>query len=189
VKRETNDEHVRRLGLTPGRYVLEVGRMVPEKRQLDLIEAFKLAKLPGWKLALVGGLGDDDYSKSVQLAARDSDVVLTGFLNGVPLAQVYSHAGIFALPSSHEGLPIAMLEALSYGVRTIASDIPANLEVGLPESDYFSLANTDALADRLKRAAAESTAEETKAARSVWVAEKYDWDAIAAHTATVYRRC
>jgi glycosyltransferase involved in cell wall biosynthesis len=185
VRRETNDEHVRRLGLTPGRYVLEVGRMVPEKRQLDLIEAFKLAKLPGWKLALVGGLSDDDYSKSVRHAARDCDVVLTGFLSGIPLAQVYSHAGIFVLPSSHEGLPIAMLEALSYGVRTIASDIPANLEVGLASSDYFTLGDTGALASYLISIAAETPARDAEETRAQWVEKKYDWDSVASATAHV----
>ena len=63
-------------------------------------------------------------------AGNNSNVILTGFLNGEPLRQLYSHAGLFVLPSYYEGLPIVLLEAMSYGLSCIASDIPANQEVG-----------------------------------------------------------
>ena len=183
----TADHHVRRFGLEPGRYFLQVSRMVPEKRQLDLIRAYASAPPQGWRLALVGRLDGDSYSDSVAAAARDADVVLTGYLTGESLRQMYSHAGAFVLPSSHEGLPIALLEALSYGLPVVASDIPANVEIGLDSSSYFPLGDTVALADRLKELARTPVAVDTRMARTAWTARRYDWDRVAELTFEVYR--
>ncbi len=179
---------IRRYALEPGRYFLQVSRMVPEKRQLDLIRAYASAAPSGWKLALVGGLEATDYSRRVEAAARDAGVVLTGYLNGAALEQMYAHAGAFVLPSSHEGLPIAMLEALGYGLPVLASDIPANLEVGLDESSYFPVGDTVMLAAALARLA--RTPQETcaRAARQRWALQTYDWDRIAEQTLRVYQR-
>jgi glycosyltransferase involved in cell wall biosynthesis len=185
---EASAEHALGFGLVPGKYFLQVSRIVPEKRQLELIEAFRLARPAGWKLALVGGLGADNYSKRVRAAAAETDgVVLTDFLTGAPLRQVYSHAGAFVLPSSHEGLPIAMLEALSYGLPVIASDIPANLEVGLPAASYFRTGDIEALQSALERFAAATEECGARQARRQWVESRYDWDEIAAQTLRVYR--
>jgi glycosyltransferase involved in cell wall biosynthesis len=186
---QSDSDHVQRFGLTPGRYFLLVSRMVPEKRQIDLIQAFARAQIPGWKLALVGGLTDDDYCRKVSAAAAQADgVVLTGFQKGAALQQLYRHAGVFVLPSTHEGLPIAMLEALSYGLPVLASDIPANLEVGLEPLHYFPAGNIAALAQGLARLAALPQDEATRAARREWVARKYDWTQIAERTVSIYRR-
>jgi glycosyltransferase involved in cell wall biosynthesis len=162
--------------------------MVPEKRQLDLIEGYALLPPPKWKLVLVGGLGTDEYSERVKQAAQRAGIVLTGFLNGIPLEQIYAHAGAFVLPSAHEGLPIAMLEALSYGLPVLASDIPANLEVGLEETAYFPLGNTQALAAGLARIQASPPDEAAREARRQFVAARYDWNLIAERTLQVYRR-
>lgn len=181
--------HVRAFGLEPGKYFVQVGRMVPEKRQIDLLSAFQQVRSIGWKLALVGGLTGDDYSTKVKdLAAATDSVVLTGFQRGAALQQLYRHAGAFALPSSHEGLPIAMLEALSYGLPVLASDIPANLEVGLDPACYFSMGDVDALAAGLQRIAQAPTHAAARAARRDWVARHYDWEEVAERTLAVYRR-
>ena len=176
-------------GLEPGRYVVLISRLVPEKRHLDLIEAFRRASLPGWKLAIVGASDHPDaYVQSVlDTAAKTPGVVCTGFQSGAKLAELFGHAGIFVLPSSHEGLPIALLEALSYGLPVIASDIPANIEVGLPTEHYFPLGDVGALAARLREFWSMPLDAEIREARRHWVSSRYDWRSIAAQTLDVYR--
>ncbi len=186
LQRETAE--IERLGLRPGRYFLQVSRMVPEKRQLDLIRAYARAAIPGWKLALVGAVHRDEYSQRVREAANAAGVVLAGYQRGLALAQIYTHAGGFVLPSSHEGLPIALLEALSYGLPVIASNIPSNLEVGLSATSYFPLGDDDALAERLKEIASVPADETTRTRRMRWVVERYDWGRIAQQTYAVYNR-
>ncbi len=179
-----------RFALAPGRYVLQVSRLVPEKRQLDLIHAFAEARIADWKLVLVGGIAQPDaYAREViALAERTPGVVLTGFQSGSDLQQLYAHAGLFVLPSSHEGLPIALLEALSFGLPVLASDIPANLDVGLPSGSYFPLGDVAALAKTMRaRAASCPLADEERRRIRAWVAERFDWNDIARRTLEVYR--
>lgn len=187
VKLEVQSNTIELLGLERGRYFLHVGRIVAEKRQLDLIKAFAAAKPAGWKAVLVGA-GGDDYAQSVKAAAKAAGVVLAGFQRGAALAQLYTHAGAFVLPSSHEGLPIALLEALSFGLPVLASDIPANLEIGLPPGSYFPVGDTVALADRLESLAHGPQDDATREARRRWVHERYDWGRVAQQTRAVYSR-
>jgi glycosyltransferase involved in cell wall biosynthesis len=188
VNLQVGTHEIERFGLQRRRYFLQVGRLVPEKRQLDLINAFRLAQPPGWKLALVGGPGPDRYSQEVASAAKAAGVVLAGFQRGLTLAQLYSHAGAFVLPSSHEGLPIAILEALSYGLPVIASEIPANREINLDSDSYFPVGDVPALARRLSKFAQTPQNEADRDARRRWVADTYDWDRIARQTHAVYSR-
>ncbi len=176
-------------GLEPGKYAVLVSRLVPEKRHLDLIAAFQRAALPGWKLAIVGASDHPDaYVQQVlDKASATPGVVCTGLQTGLALRELYAHAGIFVLPSSHEGLPIAMLEALSYGLPVIASDIPANLEVGLPGEHYFPLGDVDALAARLGEFAALPLTTAARESRRAWVSERFNWSDIARRTLAVYQ--
>lgn len=187
-KPAADSDHVRALGLHPGRYFLQVGRLVPEKRQLDLIAAYRATLPNDWKLTIVGRVPDDAYSKAVVESARAAGVVLTGFLKGIALCQVYSHAGAFVLPSSHEGLPIVMLEALSYGLPVLASNIPANIAVGLEPDCYFPLGDQTALTRGLQRLSRQPQDDGTRAERRRWVAASYDWDRIAEQTHALYSR-
>jgi glycosyltransferase involved in cell wall biosynthesis len=176
-------------GLTPGKYIVLVSRLVPEKRHLDLIEAFRRAHLTDWKLAIVGASDHPDaYTRQVlETAAESPGVVCTGFQSGQGLRELYAHSGLFVLPSSHEGLPIAMLEALSYGLPVVASDIPANLEVGLPAEHYYPLGDIGALAARLSEFAARPLSPEIRESRRTWVSERFDWRDIARRTKKVYQ--
>lgn len=177
-------------GLEPGRYVLLVSRLVPEKRHLDLVAAFAIARPPGWQLAIVGASDHPDaYVQEVlDKAGATPGVVCTGLQTGQPLRELYGHAGLFVLPSSHEGLPIAMLEALSFGLPVVASDIPANLEVGLPAEHYFPLGEVPALAARISHFTSIAITQTARETRRAWVTSRYDWHAIARQTVAVYEK-
>ncbi|MBS0419148.1 MAG: glycosyltransferase family 4 protein [Proteobacteria bacterium] len=188
VKPQSDTSALDQFGLQRGKYFLQVSRIVPEKRQLDLINAFGAARQSNWKLAIVGA-GSGDYGQAVKAAAaRTPGVVLAGFQRGAALGQFYTHAGAFVLPSSHEGLPIALLEALSFGLPVVASDIPANLEIGLPATSYFPMGDTAALAERLSALAQLNPDEAASEGRKRWVHERYDWGRIAQQTREVYSR-
>jgi glycosyltransferase involved in cell wall biosynthesis len=176
--------------LTPRRYILNVSRFVPEKRHEDLIAAFRQADLPGWKLVLVGSTEKSNpYVRRVMALAKDhDDIVFTGFQNGTALKELYTHAGMFILPSSHEGLPIALLEALSFGLPVLASDIPANLEIGLKQERYFRVGNVAELASRLHHFAGGRFTDSEREEQRAWVRDHYNWNTIAEATRAVYER-
>ena len=178
-----------KFGLTPRKYVLLVSRLVPEKRHHDLIQAFLKANLADWKLVLVGGSDHPDaYMRSVfEAAAEHENIVCTGFQTGLSLQELYTHAGFFVLPSSHEGLSIAKLEAMSYGLTVLASDIPANLELGLERDHYFKMGDVDDLCNHIKEVAQSENVMSNETVRS-WLVEKYDWNKIAIKTLTEYKK-
>jgi len=182
---------LQKYGLTAHRYVIQVSRLVPEKRQLDLITAFKAAGLPGWKLLLVGGAqGSQRYAERVRSTIAGNEAIIsTGFLKPREVQELLANAGIFALPSSHEGLPISLMEAMKLGTPVIATDIPANREMRLEEPSYFRVGDTDTLAERLRQLASMSaTARAENAQRLTALCERFDWDVIAESTMKVMRR-
>lgn len=181
-------EKVVELGLEPGRYVLTVGRLVPEKRQLDLLRAFLAAALPGWKLAIVGKIDHrNEYADQlVREAAGHQNVVMAGFQTGDGLRQLYAHAALFVLPSSHEGLPIVLLEALSYGLPVLVSDIAPNLEVVGDPEHIFHVGDCEELGAKLlalTKTRLSATEREIVRRES---AVRYDWSDIALRTLDIY---
>jgi len=144
---------------------------------------------PGFKLVLVGGADhENDCSREIRAAAaRDPRVVLPGFLSGRMLGELFSNAGLFVLPSYHEGLPIALLEAMSYGLPVLASDIPPNLEVPLSAERYFPVRDIRSLSEKLESLFARGITEEEKSAQTDILLRKYDWDSIAKKTREIYR--
>lgn len=186
---DANRSALQKFDLEPGRYVLMVSRFVPEKRHMDLIDAFEKAAVPGLKLALVGDADHpDSYERALkERAAANPDIALTGYLGGEELRAVYQYACAFVLPSSHEGLPISLLEALSYGLPCIASGIGANRAVGLGEDTYFDLGNIDQLAEKIVDVSSRPWGTDDREATRRWISEHYDWKNIARQTADVYR--
>ena len=178
-------EYFNELGIEKGKYILGMCRFVPEKNLHHLVEAFtKIKNRDGAediKLVLAGDTDfEDDYSRNLKEMARKNGVVLTGFIKGKKLHSLLTNCRAYCLPSSHEGLPIALLEAMSYGVKVIVSDIPANKEVGLPESDYFPVGNVDALEEKLKAVIGQPLQ------HIDYDMKKYDWEKIADQIKDVY---
>ena len=132
-------------------YIVAIGRFVREKGFHDLIEAFGKSGLAATHRLVIAGDADheDDYSKALKAQAKAAGVVLTGFIKGEPLTQLMAAAELFVLPSYHEGLPISLLEAMSYGLDVVVSDIPANRLPQLDGEDFFAPGDTDALASKL----------------------------------------
>jgi glycosyltransferase involved in cell wall biosynthesis len=121
--------------------------------------------------------------------AADDSIINTGFLSSPEVQELLMHAGIFALPSSHEGLPISLLEAMKLGTPVVASDIAANREMRLDENSYFRVGDTDTLCLRLRELAALDEEERRLLAeRLTGLCARYDWDLIAESTMKVVER-
>lgn len=170
------------LGIEQGQYIFAMCRFVPEKNLHHLIEAYSRTDRKGCKLVIAGDTDfEDDYSRELKRYAREQGVVLPGFIKGRKLHALLSHARCFVLASSHEGLPIALLEAMSYSLPVLVSDIPANLEVGLDADAYFPVGDTATLQQKLQRTI------DAPFARIPYNMHKYDWDSIADRLGTVYK--
>ncbi|MQW90470.1 glycosyltransferase [Sinorhizobium saheli] len=175
-------------GLTRRRYVLLAARLVPEKRQADLIRAFAKLGDTGFHLVLAGGAEfETPYALEVRALAQSvPGVVLTGFQSGDRLAELFANAALFVLPSSHEGMPIALLEAMAYGLPVLASDIVANRGLGLPEDDYFPLGDIEALAAAIAGKLANPPGREQVLTQIEKVEAAYSWSGVALKTLAVY---
>jgi glycosyltransferase involved in cell wall biosynthesis len=183
---ETN--FIRNYNLAPSKYILLVSRIDPDKRHIDLIEAFEQANLNNWKLVLVGNSDHPNkFEKEVlNKAANTKNVISLGFRTGKELAELYSHAALFVLPSAKEGFPIVLLEALSYGITTLASDIAPNLEIGLAPEHYYQLGNINELTEKLEQYCQEDNEIDRKHRRER-ILKLYSWEEIAKQTLTVYQ--
>lgn len=180
-------EYFDELGIEKGKYVLGMCRFVPEKNLHHLVEAFAKWKKAhadsDVKLVLAGDTDfEDSYSLGLKEMARKNGVVLTGFIKGKKLHSLLTHCKCYCLPSSHEGLPIALLEAMSYGVKVVVSDIPANLEVGLPKDDYFPCGDVDELSRKLGKII------EQPLQHIDYDMSKYDWSKIAQQVTDIYKK-
>ena len=180
-------EYFTELGIKKGCYILGMCRFVPEKNLHHLVEAYVRLKQEGvigdgMRLVLAGDTDfEDDYSLSLKRMAQENGVVLTGFVKGSKLHSLLTHACVYCLPSSHEGLPISLLEAMSYRLPVVVSDIPANMEVGLSKDCYFACGNIDELADRLGCIVTQPLQ------RVDYDMSAYNWDRIADQVSDVYK--
>ena len=129
IKPHVEAVEILKWGLQPRRYVLFASRLVREKGAHYLIPAFR--RLPtDYHLVVAGDAqGEEEYKKDLrELAGDDPRILFPGFVEGRPLEELFSNAAVYVQPSDVEGLSIALLEAMSYGLCCLVSDIPENLE-------------------------------------------------------------
>ncbi len=143
-------------GLDKNGYILFLARIVPEKGLDYLIDAWKLVKQQidtDKKLVIAGGdsHSGDYYESIVEKVKGDDSIIMTGFVEGQKLQELYSNAYLYVLPSDIEGMPMSLLEALSYGNTCLVSDISENTEVINENCYVFRRGNVDRLRHQLKK--------------------------------------
>lgn len=186
-----------RWGLRARRYLLFVGRFVPEKAPDQLVNAFgRLGGSCGSDLALVlagGSSFTEEYASALaQSAAATPRVCLPGYVYGDDLVELYSNAGAFVLPSIVEGMPLTLLEAAAHGLPVVVSDIDPHLEVlgaDAPGRRLFRAGCDDDLLRALKLVASELPQERAAAAAlQADVLRRYNWDFATDRLEEVYGR-
>lgn len=171
--------------LEAGRYFLFASRLTPEKGCHDLIAAFNRTAAP-FKLAVAGGVGPAEYAAQLKRIADPERVVFLGHLGGSELAEAFSNAYVFVLPSYIEGMSMALLEAISFGIPALVSDIEENLLVLGGQGFDFPVGNVAALEAVLALLASRPTLvqAEARALKSLPLA---NWDDIAIRYDRFYR--
>lgn len=182
-------EFLSKLGIRRREYIFTACRFVPEKGLDDLIEAYGQLDRKNFNLVIAGGEDhESEYGRSIQALATRHGVILTGIVHGKELAELYSNAGLFVLPSYYEGFPISLLEALSYGVPVLVSDIPAHREINLSAHRYFTAGNVQDLKEHIESLYTRKVDRKEAEQYRNLVQEIYDWDHIASKTLKVYRQ-
>ncbi|MBD2730337.1 glycosyltransferase family 4 protein [Nostoc sp. FACHB-892] len=187
---DPNFTYGKQLGLQQGRYVVYLGRLVPEKRPDLLVDAFSALKPAGWKLVLAGGVSDTKSftSNLLEKVANNRDIVFAGELRGTRLWEIVRGAGLFVLPSDLEGLPLAMLEAMQEGIPVLASDIPPHQQlINGGRGMLFECGNLDSCINSLDWAIhhPQQLAAMAKNAQK-YVQINYNWDRITADNLKLY---
>lgn len=176
-------------GLSKDSYILFLGRLVPEKGVHYLIEAFQKVHTHK-KMVIAGGTSDTDtYVQELKaLAEADHRILLTGFVQGKILEELYSNAYLYVLPSDVEGMPLSLLEAMSYGNCCVTSDIAECAEVIETHGVTFRKGDTVDLTDTLQRLCDDANLTgKYKEEAAEYICRKYSWDAVTAQTLSLYR--
>ena len=179
---------IREYGLEPEGYILFAARLVEEKGAHFLIDAFRSIDT-SLKLVIAGDASySEKYKASLkQKAAGDNRIIFPGFVTGEPLEELFSNAYLFCLPSTLEGLPIALLEAMSYGNCCVASDIPENIEAIEQYGYTFRSGDSDDLRKILLHLIEHpEKIEKKKKNAKAYVLNKYSWDSIANQMEDLY---
>lgn len=179
-----------KFGLEKDSYILFLGRLVPEKGIKYLIEAFKQTKTTK-KLVIAGGSSDtEEFTNEIKALSSDDDrIIFTGFVQGEMLDELYSNAYIYTLPSDLEGMPLSLLEAMSYGNCCLVSDIAECSEVVEDKAVLFRKSDTNDLKEKLQFLC--DNREEVQRYKDVsadFICNKYNWDDIVEQTLELYRK-
>ena len=176
-------------GLEKNSYILFLGRLVPEKGLRYLVKAFENVKT-NRKLVIAGGASDtDEFMLELRkLAVGDDRVIFTGFVQGRTLDELYSNAYIYVLPSDLEGMPLSLLEAMSYGNCCVVSDINECAEVVEDKAVVFRKSDMVDLGEKLQRLCDDTEIIlKYKDKAADFICEKYNWDYVVNQTMKLYR--
>lgn len=179
---------VDKYGIEKDGYILFLGRLVPEKGIHYLIEAYNQIDTKK-KLVIAGGSSHtSEYeSKLKDMAKSNSNIIFTGFVEGKELEELYSNAYVYCLPSDLEGMPISLLEAMSYGNCCLTSNICECTEVCENNAEYFEKSNVDSLAQKLSILCNDpEIVKQYKQISSSFILKKYNWDKITKETLDLY---
>lgn len=188
IIKEAN-ELIERLGLYKDEYILFLGRIVPEKGIDYLIEAFKNVET-NKKLVIAGGVSDTSayMNKLKDMAAGDDRIIFTGFIQGNLLEELYSNAYIYILPSDIEGMPLSLLEAMSYGNCCLVSDIAECVEVVNKKAVVFRKSNVLDLKEKIKMLCNnEELVNRYKKDSTDFICTKYNWNKVVGQMLELYR--
>lgn len=180
----------REFELEKDNYILYLGRIVPEKGIQYLIDAFKDVDTDK-KLVIAGGASDTDsfMNELKEKAKNDDRIIFTGFVQGEKLEELYSNAYIYTLPSDLEGMPLSLLEAMSYGNCCLVSDIAECADVVENVGVKFKKSNVNDLKNKLQMLCDNKQIVETIKSQSAdFVCSKYDWDKIVEKTLKLYKK-
>jgi glycosyltransferase involved in cell wall biosynthesis len=177
-------------GLKKDSYILFLGRLVPEKGIHYLIEAYRNTKTDK-KLVIAGGVSDSgEYGEELKkLANNHSDIVFTGFVQGKLLEELYSNAYLYVLPSDLEGMPLSLLEAMSYGNCCVTSDIEECAAVITDHGVTFPKGNVAALTETLQTLCDDmKIVTKYKEQTANYITGRYSWDDVTERTLELYQR-
>lgn len=180
----------KKFGLHKDDYICALSRLTEEKGIHYLIEAYQNVKTDK-KLVIAGDTSDtDDYvMKLKKLAGNNPNIIFTGFVSGKLLEEIYSNAYVYVLPSKLEGMPLSLLEAMSYGNCVIGSDIAEIADVVEDKAILFKKANVEDLKEKLQMVCDdEGLVRKYKSEASEYICNRYNWEDVVSRTLDVYRR-
>ena len=176
-------------GLCGDDYICFLARLVPEKGLTYLIDAFKQINT-NKKLVIAGGSSDtDNFTKELMERAKGDDrIIFTGFVQGQILEELYSNAYLYTLPSDLEGMPLSLLEAMSYGNCCVVSDISECTEVVQDKAVVFKKSNVDDLRQKIQELCDNpQIVHKYKKDAADFICKKYNWDKVVESTLELYR--
>lgn len=177
-----------KLGLEKDEYILFVGRIVPEKGLRYLVEAYRGLRTEK-KLVIAGGASDtDDFMNEIKQLAKDDDrIIFTGFVVGQMLEELYSNAYIYTLPSDLEGMPLSLLEAMSYDNCCMVSDIVECTEVVEDKAVLFRKSDVVDLRKKLQMLCDnEMMVKKYRDMAREFICKKYSWEDVVEKTIKLY---
>ncbi len=182
------DSITKEFELTKDDYILFLGRIVPEKGLRYLVEAFKQVNTDK-KLVIAGGSSDtEEFLDELKGMAQDDERILfTGFVQGQLLEELYSNAYIYTLPSDLEGMPLSLLEAMSYENCCLVSDIAECAEVVEDKAVTFAKSDVADLKEKMQWLCDNhEVVMKYKNEAAGFICKKYNWDEIVDRTVKLY---